>query len=211
MKPLRLQSKPSKTPWEPEMHRQNLLQQLAVYQPLDAHEAGFLARTRQFVEHTPDCFERSHLSGHVTGSAWIISADRTQAVLLHHQKLDRWFQPGGHADGNSDINAVAFNEATEETGLQPSQLTPLGHGIFDIDVHRIPAIPNVPAHDHFDIRYLFEAPTGIALPGNHESHAVCWFDLDAIQLMNHTESCHRMVIKTRQRFHARSSANTAGH
>jgi 8-oxo-dGTP pyrophosphatase MutT (NUDIX family) len=181
------------------MHRQRLLQQLTLHHPLDAREAGFLARTRHFVEHTATCFERSHLSGHITGSAWIISTDRTQAVLLHHQKLDRWFQPGGHADGVSNIDEVAFNEAVEETGLALSQLTPLSHKIFDIDVHRIPATSDVPAHDHFDIRYLFEAPTGAALPGNHESHEVRWFDLDAIQAMNNTESCHRMVVKTRQR------------
>lgn len=200
MRPLKPPSTPYTTPWVPEMHRQSLLEQLRAYRPLDAHEAGFLSRTQHFVEQTPDCFERSHLSGHVTGSAWIISADRTQAILLHHQKLDRWFQPGGHADGNPDIPFVAYQEAIEETGLDASVIRPLDRAIFDIDVHRIPAIPGVPAHDHFDIRYLFEAPNGIALPGNHESHAVRWFDLSDIQVMNHTASCHRMVVKTQKRY-----------
>jgi len=180
------------------MHRQQLLRQLIAHRPIDNHEAGFLKRTEQFVTSTPQCFERSHLSGHVTGSAWIVSPDRSRAILLHHQKLDRWFQPGGHADGEADLLTVAMTEAQEETGLLAEQLTIVSPGIFDIDVHRIPARPDEPAHDHFDIRFLFEASPHIALPGNHESHAVRWFPLDQVQVMNHTASCHRMVIKTRQ-------------
>ena len=70
--------------------------------------------------------------------------------------------------------------------------------VFDIDIHRIPARPGEPTHDHFDIRFLFESSPNIPLPGNHESHAVRWFPLDQVQVMNHTASCHRMVIKTRQ-------------
>lgn len=180
------------------MHRQKLLQQLTAHRPIDNHEAGFLNRAKQFVVSTPQCFERSHLSGHVTGSAWIVSPDRTRAILLHHQKLDRWFQPGGHADGESDILKVAMIEAQEETGLSAKQLTIVSHAIFDIDAHRIPARPGEPTHNHFDIRFLFEAPPDVELPGNHESHAVLWFPLDQIQTMNHTASCHRMVTKTRQ-------------
>ncbi|HAB68766.1 MAG TPA: nucleoside triphosphate hydrolase [Gammaproteobacteria bacterium] len=180
------------------MDRQQLLRQLTAHRPIDNHEAGFLKRTQQFVASTPHCFERSYLNGHVTGSAWIVSPDRTHAILLHHQKLDRWFQPGGHADGEPDILKVAMTEAQEETGLSANQLTIISHRIFDIDVHRIPARPGEPTHDHFDIRFLFEASPDIPLPGNHESHAVRWFPLDEVQVMNHTASCHRMVIKTRQ-------------
>ena len=179
------------------MDRNLLLHQLALHRPFDSYEAGFLKRTEQFVKSTPQCFLRSNLSGHVTGSAWIVSPDRTSAILLHHQKLNRWFQPGGHADGESDILKVAMNEALEETGLSAHQLKIVNHSIFDIDVHRIPARANEPAHDHFDIRYLFEASPSDPLPGNPESHAVEWFALNQVRTMNNTASCHRMVVKTR--------------
>ena len=128
------------------MDRQQLLRQLTAHRPIDNHEAGFLKRTQQFVASTPHCFERSYLNGHVTGSAWIVSPDRTHAILLHHQKLDRWFQPGGHADGEPDILKVAMTEAQEETGLSANQLTIISHRIFDIDVHRIPARPGEPTY-----------------------------------------------------------------
>ena len=34
-------------------------------------------------------------------------------VLLHHKKLNRWLQPGGHADGNGNLFEVALHEASE--------------------------------------------------------------------------------------------------
>ena len=57
----------------------------------------------QFVRANPDCFERSCRDGHVTGSAWILSHDRTQFLLTHHKKLGRWLQLGGHAAGEHDL------------------------------------------------------------------------------------------------------------
>ncbi len=178
------------------MHRRQLLKKLETHRPIDNYEAGFLQRTQQFVIATSDCFERTHLPGHVTGSAWIVSPDRSQVILLHHQKLNRWFQPGGHADGNSDVIDVAMTEALEETGLSANQLTIVSQAIFDLDIHRIPPIENVPAHNHFDIRFLFEASPDIVLPGNHESHEVRWFPLNYVKVLNNTASCRRMIIKT---------------
>lgn len=180
------------------MHRRQLLEKLIAHRPIDIYEAGFLQHTKHFVSATPNCFERTHLAGHVTGSAWIISPDRSKAILLHHQKLNQWFQPGGHADGESDILNVAITEAIEETGLTINQLTTISEAIFDIDVHRIPALKDVPAHNHFDIRFLFEASPDVALPGNYESHEIGWFPINQIQMMNNTASCRRLVIKTRQ-------------
>ena len=56
------------------MDRNLLLHQLALHRPFDSYEAGFLKRTEQFVKSTPQCFIRSNLAGHVTGSAWPVSA-----------------------------------------------------------------------------------------------------------------------------------------
>ncbi|HRX56256.1 MAG TPA: hypothetical protein P5016_17200, partial [Verrucomicrobiales bacterium] len=56
----------------------------------------------------PDCFLRSLISGHVTGSAWLVNGDGSKVMLTHHRKLERWLQPGGHADGDPDLLAVAL-------------------------------------------------------------------------------------------------------
>ncbi|MBP6307473.1 MAG: NUDIX hydrolase, partial [Opitutaceae bacterium] len=51
----------------------------------DAREAEMGAEIVRFVEAHEDCFLRSCLTGHLTGSAWIVDAARTQTLLTHHR------------------------------------------------------------------------------------------------------------------------------
>lgn len=184
------------------MHRQPLLALLQAYNPTDPHEQVMWRDTLTFVTQHENCFERSLLQGHITGSAWIVSPNRQQVVLIHHRKLDRWFQPGGHADGNSDVAAVALQEAHEETGLQtlslihaPGELPT----IFDIDVHPIPERGNVPAHLHYDIRFLIQANPSELFGQSDEIKAVRWVDVKEIIRYSDEESIKRMVNKTLSR------------
>lgn len=85
--------------------------------PLDPCEAAMAAAIIAFVEAEPRCAERSLAGGHLTGSAWIVDTARRRALLTHHRKLGLWLQPGGHADGEPDLRAVAWREAREESGL----------------------------------------------------------------------------------------------
>ena len=118
-----------------------------------------------------DPFRREHLVGHFTGSAWLVSADGERALLLHHRKLDRWLQPGGHADGDGDLAAVALREAAEETGLSGLRVEP---AIFDLDRHRIPARGAEPEHWHYDVRFVVHADKDEAFVVSEESHALAW-------------------------------------
>ncbi len=149
-----------------------------------------------FVEQQPDCFERSLAMGHITGSAWIVSSDRRQVVLIHHRKLDRWFQPGGHADGNPDVAAVAMQEAQEETGLTQLRFVSEPPAIFDVDVHLIPARPNEPAHFHYDIRFLIEADPTEPFVESGETKAIQWVNCSEIAPFTNEESIRRMTRKT---------------
>ncbi len=151
-------------------------------------------RVRAFVAAYDACFERSLAVGHVTGSAWVVSRTRDAAVLVHHRKLDKWLQPGGHADGDPDVRAVARREAIEETGL--ATLDPALPGIFDIDVHAIPARPGEPAHEHFDLRFAFFADRADALAVSAESHDVAWIAFADIEGYAIDESVRRLVRKT---------------
>ncbi|QDK79459.1 NUDIX hydrolase [Spirosoma sp. KCTC 42546] len=180
------------------MHRQLLLQLLQQHSPADPNEQAMNQATIAFVEQYPDCFERSLLIGHITGSAWIVSPDRTQTLLIHHRKLDRWLQPGGHADGDPDVAAVALREAQEETGLTSLRLLMPADGtpaIFDVDVHQIPARHDVPEHLHYDIRFLLEADPDEPFGVSDEIKNIQWFSLEMVDNYTDSESILRLIRK----------------
>lgn len=180
------------------MHRQELLNLLSTYQTRWIDEAAFVARTLRFVQAHSDCFERELAPGHVTGSAWVVNRDRSRALILHHRKLDQWFQPGGHADGDHDIVRVALKETSEETGIEASHIRLVNEAIFDVDIHKIPATHQDPAHLHYDIRFLVEMDDDIPIPGNDESHDILWVPLYQVSRFNNNRSTYRMVEKTRR-------------
>lgn len=167
---------------------------LNAYTPADVEEENMYFETKTFVNDNPDCFERTLQIGHVTASGWVISPERDQVLLMHHRKLDRWFQPGGHCDGDPDVMHVAAKEVEEETGVRDFKL--VHEGIFDVDVHLIPANTKDPAHFHYDIRFLFEADPNDELVINIESKDVRWIAIDEVQNHNDSESLMRMVRKT---------------
>ena len=180
------------------MHRQELLQLLNRHETRFMEEAGFVARARAFVEANTDVFNREHLPLHVTGSAWVVSPDFTQALILHHVKQDQWFQPGGHADGDNDVLRVALRETSEETGLDPDQIQLLSDEVFDVDIHTIPASQHDTWHEHIDLRFLVQIDNRLPVPGSDESHEVLWVDLRHVSAYNNNRSSWRMVEKTRQ-------------
>lgn len=175
------------------MHRQPLLDQLTAYAAKHPEEAATISRFIDFVKAESDCFERSLAIGHVTGSAWIVNADGSQVLLTHHAKLDRWLQLGGHADGEADVLAVAFKEAREESGL--TDFEPVGDGIFDLDIHPIPARKSDPEHLHYDVRYVLRATGNTDYIVSDESHDLRWVTPDEVEDLTGEESMLRMVRK----------------
>ena len=140
------------------------------------------------------CYHRDHLPGHITGSAWIVNKDKTHVLLIHHNNLNRWLQPGGHADGDENVLGVAIREANEETGLV--NLTQLQPGVFDLDVHPIPERKGFPQHLHFDVRFLFQASLNDELKISEESSDLKWINLTEVPaLTQHNTSILRMIKK----------------
>ncbi len=149
----------------------SLIQALRRYRDQWQGDADVVAQFEDFAQTHADAFERGNPVAHFTGSAWLVSADGERVLLMHHRKLDRWLQPGGHADGDTDLARVALREAEEETGLAGLYVD---GGIFDVDRHRIPARADEPEHWHYDLRYVVRASADESFVVNAESHALAW-------------------------------------
>jgi 8-oxo-dGTP pyrophosphatase MutT (NUDIX family) len=171
---------------------------LQQYKTSFMEEAAYQLRSIEFVKQYADCFYRELWPAHVTGSSWVVNPQRSHVLMLHHKKHDQWFQPGGHADGQADIVAVALRETAEESGLNPSDIKLLSSKIFDIDIHSIPEIGHEPAHQHIDIRFLLEIDSSLHLSGSDESHQVIWVPLNRVSSFNNNRSTYRMLEKTRR-------------
>jgi 8-oxo-dGTP pyrophosphatase MutT (NUDIX family) len=175
------------------MHRKILLDLLDKHSPIDENELKMRNETIEFVKTNEDCFNRELLIGHVTGSAWIVNDARTHVLLTHHRKLNQWFQPGGHCDGEPDVLKVALKEANEETGLK--NLNVVDGEVYDVDVHLIPERKGIPAHYHYDIRFLIEGDMNEQLIITEESNDLAWVSLEKIAERNDSESIMRMLRK----------------
>lgn len=141
--------------------------------PANEREERHQARISQLIERTEAPFSRAQYApGHVTASAFVTTPDRSAILLILHSKLQLWLQPGGHVDADdSDVLASARREVLEEVGLSALELaTP---GLFDVDVHEIPARKEQPAHEHFDVRFLFTTSNREAKAGS-DAQAARW-------------------------------------
>jgi 8-oxo-dGTP pyrophosphatase MutT (NUDIX family) len=139
-------------------YKTTFLAELAHYAPYDELEASYLQRTLDLLNAEVEPFSRSTLVGHITASAVLIDDDKSMIAMIWHEKLQRWFQPGGHCEtDDQSVVAAALRELVEETGISEDKIRLLQETPFDIDVHPIPARGEEPAHFHYDIRYLFQS------------------------------------------------------
>ena len=180
----------------PEDPRGLILGLLSDYLQHYPEEAAMVIRYQDFVEENKNCFERSLLIGHVTGSALVVNSHHDSVLLTHHRKLNKWLQPGGHADGDTDVLRVALKEADEETGLD--SIEPITRALLDVDIHSIPERGNEPRHFHYDCRFLFHSTGSDAFTVSEESHDLAWVPMDQITEYTHEESILRMIGKARQ-------------
>ncbi len=127
-----------------------------------------------------DPHDRATMAGHVTGSGIILDA-AGRVLLIFHEALQRWLQPGGHVEAREWAWEGVLREMREETGAPEAHVIPWCNDArvpFDIDIHPIPARPSKgeAGHLHFDFRYLIRLAGPIAARGPEgEVGDIRWF------------------------------------
>ncbi len=154
--------------------RQALIELLAAHQPQDEKERLDLLHMRRHAAELREPFSREQLPAHFTASAVVVSASGAEVCLVHHKKLQRWLQPGGHVEPGEHMANAALREAREETALELA-LDPRCQKPIDVDVHVIPARGTAPEHEHLDVRYLLVAKSEAARHDPNESLDARWF------------------------------------
>lgn len=153
----------------------NLLQSYLATLPTEAERMPVLLE--QLAENDRRLTNRKNMVGHLTASALVINQS-SRVLLIHHNGLKRWLQPGGHLNHNEEPELGARRELLEETGLGAQGEITLMHSAhssasnllssefkllsseinllssefnllpFDVDTHDIPANPAKSEGEH---------------------------------------------------------------
>ena len=91
-----------------------LLDEIRNYSPYNAQEEKDRAQLLWWLESGIPLYHRES-AAHLTASAWVVTPDRQRVLMAYHRLYDSWAWTGGHADGETDLCAVAKREAEEET------------------------------------------------------------------------------------------------
>lgn len=178
-------------------NRKFILELLDNYKSFDDTEEQSRLEIIKFVKDNPECFENDFKLGHITGSALVVDKKIEFTILTHHLHLNKWFQFGGHSDSHWNPLEVAWREAHEESGLTSLAYFPNHEGIFDLDVHPIPARDEMPEHKHYDVRILLVADINEPYTVTHESHDLKWVKLDQVGQFNSQPAFLRLIKKVK--------------
>ena len=150
-----------------------------------------------------DLIDRKNFLGHFTASAFVLSKNSKEVLMIHHKALKRYLQPGGHIEilDKSPLDA-AKRELFEETGINFSSLEykcfySFHESVpFNISVHMIPENreKKEEAHYHYDLQYLFfcEEKPNIVI-NKDEARSYEWVSWDVFKKIPGYENVFRKI------------------
>lgn len=159
----------------------HFMKQLKSYVPYNEQEEQDKAVMLSLLETTPDIFTRENKLAHFTASSWLLNKEYTKVLMIYHNIYHSWSWTGGHADGETDLLAVAKREAMEETGV--TDIKAISEEIFSIETLTVDGHEKrgsyVPSHLHLNVTYLLEADEAEVLRIKpDENSGVKWFSLE---------------------------------
>ena len=156
---------------------ERLRRAIEAYAPLDDREIRDRELMLLALDRLDTPLTRENPFAHFTASSWIVNPDRTRVLMAWHNIYNSWAWTGGHADGDSDLLAVALREAREETGIQ--RIRPVSRDIYSLEI--LPVNPHVKrgrfvsAHLHLNVTFLLTADDAQPLRAKpDENSAVAW-------------------------------------
>ena len=158
---------------------EQLITQIENYIPFNEQEQRDKAQILDFLRSGAELITRNNPVAHLTASAWVVSPDRKQVIMIYHNLYKSWSWMGGHADGDWDLLRVAKKEVMEECGLQ--ELTVVSPEIVSLEVlcvdGHVKKGKYLSSHLHLNVTYLFEAdPTQPLRIKPDENSDVAWVD-----------------------------------
>ena len=162
---------------------QKLRKQLAAFVPCNEQDEQDKELLLRWIDIGTDILTRENKVAHLTASAWVMSPDRTKVLMAYHNLYDSWAWLGGHADGESDLLAVALREAEEESGV--GAVRPATEDILSVETLCVEGHEKrgryVPCHLHLNVTYLLEADPDQPLRVKpDENSAVAWIAVEDI-------------------------------
>ncbi|MBI9011487.1 MAG: NUDIX hydrolase [Clostridiales bacterium] len=126
---------------------------------------------------------RENKFAHMTASGIVLNDAMDHMLMIHHNIYNTWAWTGGHADGESDLYEVAYQEVLEETGLKT--IEPLTKKILSVDI--LPVLGHykkghfVGTHLHLNVTYVFIADMSSQLTIKaDENSGVMWVPVESI-------------------------------
>lgn len=160
------------------MNRQELMETIKAYQPFNEQEEMDKALILNWIETQENAFFRDNTVAHMTASAWVVNKDRSKVLMVYHNIYHSWSWLGGHADGETDLLAVAVREVKEEAGI--SSVRPVSEEIFSLESLTVDGHVKrgsyVSSHLHLNVTYLLEADSEEQVSVKEdENSGVAWF------------------------------------
>ena len=158
-----------------------LIQQIEAYTPFNEQEERDREIILSALKTYPDIFTRENPVLHMTASAWTVNRTRDKVLMAYHNIYDSWSWLGGHADGETDLLAVALREVREESGA--AHVRPVSEEIFSLEVLTVDGHRKrgkyISSHLHLNVTFLLEADETDSLTAREgENSGVQWFSLD---------------------------------
>lgn len=157
---------------------EELTEKIKNYRPFNEQEEKDKLLILDWIIKNENAFSRENSVAHMTASAWVVNKDRSKVLMVYHNIYNSWSWLGGHADGETDLLAVAIREVKEEAGI--TKVCPVSEEIFSMESLTVDGhVKNgsyVSSHLHLNITYLLEADSeeNVSIKAD-ENSGVAWF------------------------------------